>query len=142
MSEKYVFRFVFTGSNDCINEAYYQITVPEGINEPTVRQVITNVHDRLHREAKNAMDLYMKMEEDLTEQEKAELEEADANNPYFGVPETADSLLKYLCKKREGWSYKRVRNYFHMPSGEWGLGVERQQEQDINPLSVERLGRF
>ena len=140
--QKYTYRFVFTAANDCINESYFEITVPENMTEAKVRQIIANTHEKLSSNARQAMELAMKLDDELTDEERRYLEDADENNPYFGVPQTPDSLLKFIRKDYPDWSFKRVRNFFHMPSGDWGLATERQPQEDQNPLSVEKLGRF
>lgn len=144
MSEKsFTYRFIHTGANDCVVENYYQITVPEEITEAKARHIIASTHERLSSQAREAMELAMKLDDELTDRERQLLEDADENNPYFGVPETADSLLKEIRKEHPDWSYKKVRNYFHMPSGEWGLATERSpQEEQQNLLSFDKLGRF
>ena len=106
------------------------------------RQNDTNTHEKLSNNARQAMELAMKLDDELTDEERRYLEDADENNPYFGVPQTPDSLLKFIRKDYPDWSFKRVRNFFHMPSGDWGLATERQPQEDQNPLSFEKLGRF
>lgn len=140
--QKFTYRFVFTAANDCINEGYYELSVPDDMSEAKVRQIIANTHEMLTNQSRQAMELAMKLDDELTDEERRFLEDADENNPYFGVPETPDSLLKYIRKSYPDWKFKRLRNYFHMPSGEWGLATERQPQEEQNPLAFDKLGRF
>lgn len=112
-------RFVYLDGNSCISERYYLFSVPKELSVRDVKMEISRQHNQLKEAADYAESLDMMPIGSLTDEEQRLLDDAEANNPYFSVPPTADMLIKHVCQQNPDWSVSQAKGVFNLSSGTW-----------------------